>query len=65
MNQMEPTVYIVDEDQSFRTAIGRLRSASAYRVALYEQGKQFLEQLRGNEAGCILLDLDLTGFSGL
>jgi FixJ family two-component response regulator len=65
MNQMEPTVYIIDDDQSFRTAIGRLLSASGYRVALYETGNQFLEQLRGNEAGCILLDLDLPGLSGL
>ena len=62
---MEPTVYIIDDDQSFRTAIGRLLSASGYRVALYESGNQFLEQLPGNEAGCILLDLDLPGLSGL
>jgi FixJ family two-component response regulator len=65
MNQMEPTVYIIDDDQSFRTAIGRLLSASGYRVALYESGNQFLEQLSGSEAGCILLDLDLPGLSGL
>ena len=62
---MEPAVYIVDDDQSFRTAIGRLLSASGYRVALYESGNQFLEQLPDGGAGCILLDLDLPGLSGL
>jgi FixJ family two-component response regulator len=62
---LEPVVHIVDDDQSFRKAIGRLQSASGFSVALYESGDQFLAQLPDDRPGCILLDLDLPGLSGL
>ncbi|KQY63196.1 LuxR family transcriptional regulator [Ensifer sp. Root142] len=62
---MEPIVHIVDDDRSFRTAVGRLLSASGYRVSLYESGDQFLAQFPHDEPGCVLLDLDLPGLSGL
>ncbi|WP_203226196.1 response regulator transcription factor [Rhizobium gallicum] len=64
MNPLEPVVHIVDDDQSFRTAVGRLLSASGFRVALYESGDQFLAQLPATEPGCLLLDLQLPGLSG-
>ncbi|NRP21673.1 Response regulator protein TmoT [Ensifer adhaerens] len=65
MKQLEPVVHIVDDDQSFRTAVGRLLSASGYRVSLYESGDQFLTQSPDAEPGCVLLDLGLPGLSGL
>ncbi|NRP75356.1 Response regulator protein TmoT [Ensifer psoraleae] len=65
MKQLEPVVHIVDDDPSFRTAVGRLLSASGFRVALYESGDQFLAQLPNGEPGCVLLDLGLPGLSGL
>ncbi|PDT44364.1 response regulator transcription factor [Sinorhizobium fredii] len=65
MKQLEPVVHIVDDDQSFRTAVGRLLSASGFRVALYESGDQFLAQFPDCEHGCVLLDLGLPGLSGL
>lgn len=63
--QLESVVHIVDDDHSFRTAVGRLLSASGFLVALYESGDQFLAQLPHGEHGCVLLDLDLPGLSGL
>lgn len=65
MMQLEPVIHIVDDDQSFRTAVGRLLSVSGFRVALYESGEQFLAELPDDTPGCILLDLDLPGLSGL
>ncbi|KSV68200.1 response regulator transcription factor [Sinorhizobium sp. Sb3] len=65
MKQLEPVVHIVDDDQSFRTALGRLLSVSGFRVALYESGDQFLAQFPDCEYGCVLLDLGLPGLSGL
>jgi FixJ family two-component response regulator len=61
-----PTViHVVDDDASFRTAIGRLLRASGYEVALYESAKQLLEELP-DEVGpsCILLDVQIPGLSG-
>lgn len=65
MKPLGPVVHIVDDDQSFRTAVGRLLSASGFRVSLYESGNEFLAQLDGDEPGCILLDVGLPGLSGL
>ena len=62
---MDPVIHIVDDDHSFRTAVGRLLSASGYSVSLYGSGEEFLARLPGTAPGCILLDLDMPGLSGL
>lgn len=62
---MRPVIHIVDDDKSFRTAVGRLIEASGFRVVLYESGDQILAHLPDVEPGCILLDLQLPGLSGL
>lgn len=63
---MSTIIHIVDDDRSFRTAVGRLLSASGYAVALYASGEELLEHLPAASAdGCILLDLDMPGLSGL
>ena len=61
---MKPIVHIVDDDRSFRTAVGRLIEASGFRIASYESGNDILARLPGPEAGCILLDLNMPGVSG-
>ncbi len=61
---MNPVIHIVDDDNSFRTAVGRLVAAYGFRVAFYESGDQFLAKLPNAEPGCILLDLQLPGLSG-
>lgn len=64
MNPVGPTVHIVDDDKSFRTAVGRLLETSGFRIACYESGEELLARLpRG--PGCILLDLQMPGLSGL
>jgi FixJ family two-component response regulator len=60
-----PVIHIVDDDMAFRTAIARVLQACGYRVALYESGDQLLGRLPGSEPGCILLDIRMTGLSGL
>jgi RNA polymerase sigma factor (sigma-70 family) len=62
---MAPIIHIVDDDAAFRTAVGRLLQASNYRIALYGSGDQLLESPPGCEPGCILLDIRMTGLSGL
>lgn len=65
MAQVRPVIHIVDDDKSFRTAVGRLIEASGFRVVLYESGDQMLAHLPDVEPACILLDLQLPGLSGL
>jgi FixJ family two-component response regulator len=62
---MGPVIHIVDDDKSFRTAVGRLLEASGYRVVGYASGTEVLASLRLDEPGCILLDLQMPGLNGL
>ncbi|RUM95766.1 response regulator transcription factor [Pseudaminobacter arsenicus] len=62
---MRQLIHIVDDDPSFRAAIGRLLRASDYEIAEYPSADSFLEQVRtGIGTGCILLDVSLPGLSG-
>jgi len=65
MTATAPVLHVVDDDVSFRTAIGRLLRASGYEVVLYQSGDEFLESPRNKEPGCILLDIRMPGLSGL
>ncbi|KQV18277.1 LuxR family transcriptional regulator [Rhizobium sp. Root1203] len=62
---MQPVIHIVDDDKSCRTATARLLSAYGLRVEAYESGDQFLARLPYCEPGCVLLDLQMPGLSGL
>jgi FixJ family two-component response regulator len=64
MTSTAPTIHIVDDDASFRTSMSRLLRASGYQTALYESGDAFLKQPPADEAGCILLDLQMSGVQG-
>ncbi|MBX4864487.1 response regulator transcription factor [Rhizobium sophorae] len=62
---MIPVVHIVDDDKSYRTATARLLSAHGLKVEVHESGDQFLARLPDCEPGCVLLDLQMPGQSGL
>lgn len=59
-----PIIHIVDDDASFRTAIGDLLSACGYRAMLYESAMQLLKALPSDNPACILLDVQMAGLSG-
>jgi FixJ family two-component response regulator len=57
-------IHVVDDDASFRSSMSRLLQASGYRTEVYESGNAFLDILPVGEAGCILLDLRMSGLQG-
>jgi FixJ family two-component response regulator len=59
------TVFIVDDVQDVRTALGRLLTTSNYSVRLFESAEHFLEEQDDSEPGCLLLDIGLPGLSGI
>jgi FixJ family two-component response regulator len=60
------TVFIVDDEQDVRTALGRLLTSSNYPVRLFESAEHFLEKKQDDtEPGCLLLDIGLPGLSGI
>jgi RNA polymerase sigma factor (sigma-70 family) len=59
------TIHIVDDDDSFRTAIERRLKKAGYEVATYHSAQQFLACLPDeNDRGCILLDVRIPELSG-
>src|SRR5262245_31179425 len=60
-----PIIHVVDDDPSFRTAVTRLLRAAKYEVRGYASASEFLNSDPCTEPGCILLDLQMPGVSGL
>lgn len=59
-------IHAIDDDDSFRKALGRLLSASGFEVMLYASALDFLaSDLEKNSCGCILLDVHMPNMSGL
>ncbi len=58
-------VHVVDDDASLRTAVMRLLHAAGYQVCGYASAGEFLLARPGNTPGCLVLDVDMPGPSGL
>jgi FixJ family two-component response regulator len=61
----EPAVHVIDDDDSFRTSMLRILRIAGYRAVGYGCAGEFLLRLRGEAAGCILLDITMPGPSGI
>ena len=59
------TVHLVDDDDSFRTALSRLLKAAGYEVQTYKSAVNFLLERTSEMQGCLLLDIRMPGASGL
>jgi FixJ family two-component response regulator len=58
-------VHVVDDDASFRTAIGRRLKLADYEVETYSSAQQLLDRLSDSDKpACILLDVQIPGLSG-
>ena len=64
MTMPSPVIHIVDDDASFRAAVGELLGACGYRVSLYETAKQLLAAPLNGGPACILLDVQMAGMNG-
>ncbi len=61
----EPTVYVIDDDESIRELLGWLMKRNAIRVEAFPNAKSFLKDYRPGAPGCLVLDLYMPGMSGL
>ena len=60
-----PTVFVVDDDASFRTAVSRLLRAAGHQVKTFSSASEFVESLPATGPGCVVADLQMPGLSGL
>jgi FixJ family two-component response regulator len=58
-------VFVVDDDPSIREAVKSLISLAGLRVETFGAAQEFLRSERPNLPGCVVLDVELPGLSGL
>jgi FixJ family two-component response regulator len=58
-------VAIVDDDESFARALGRLLRASGFEVQTYSSGEAFLARATLPQPDCLVFDIQLGGMSGV
>jgi FixJ family two-component response regulator len=65
MTDSAPFVAVVDDDASFRKAVGRLLRGAGYRVEEHASAEEFLAFPQSDTLGCLVLDLQMPGVDGL
>jgi FixJ family two-component response regulator len=63
--ELEPVVYLVDDDPDVLKALERLLQSAGYQVVAFSSPRRFLERLDPNAAGCLVLDLAMPDVTGL
>jgi FixJ family two-component response regulator len=59
------TIFIIDDDKSIRRSLALFLNANDYLVETFCSSEEYLESAPHDETGCILLDVNLEGKSGL
>jgi FixJ family two-component response regulator len=65
VNVLAPIVRVIDDDLSYLTAIARMLRASGFAVKTFASAAEFLAQPELEMPGCVLVDLQMPGMSGL
>jgi len=65
MNDLAPTVFIVDDDPSVLKALTRLMSFAGLHAATFASPQAFLDQHDQNALGCLVLDVAMPHMNGL
>ena len=61
----ESKVFVVDDDASVRVALGRLIRSAGLEVETFASAEDLLKSWPSESAGCLILDVQLPGLSGL
>lgn len=62
--EIEPTVFIVEDDAAVRDALRFLLSSVHRPVQAFACAEEFLETISSDQTGCLVLDINLPGISG-
>ncbi|MCG1055131.1 oxygen response regulator transcription factor FixJ [Mycetohabitans sp. B5] len=61
----QETVFVVDDDEAVRDSLRWLLEANGYRVQCFSSAEQFLDAYQPSQLGCLILDVRMSGMSGL
>lgn len=65
MESANPVVAVVENDAAMLKALERLLRASGFQSELFASAESYLARRAGAEIGCLILDIDLGGISGM
>jgi two-component system response regulator FixJ len=65
MKSATPTVYVVDDDDAVRAALGALLESVCLPYESFDSAEAFLNVINRDMRGCLLLDVRMPGMSGL
>lgn len=65
MTNLQPLVYVVDDDASTRETLNSLMRSVGLRVQGFSSAEEFLKCARPDTDSCLVLDVRLRGISGL
>ena len=65
MTARQPTVFIVDDDPSFRDSLQFLLESVGLEARVFSSARDFLDAADPEAPGCLLLDVRMPGMSGL
>src|SRR5437870_13570651 len=61
----KPAVTVVDDDESLRRSLRNLLRSVGYGVEMFDSAEEFLRSAERENTGCLVLDLRMTGMTGL
>jgi FixJ family two-component response regulator len=64
-SKRKPTVYIVDDDDGMRRALGILMTTVGYQPAAFAGAREFLAKYDPSQPACLVLDVRMPEMSGL
>src|SRR6267142_1851143 len=65
MSDASAAVYVVDDDVSVRESVEGLIHSADFRVETFATARELLDRFRDEVPGCLVLDVNLPGLSGL
>jgi FixJ family two-component response regulator len=65
MGDLEPRVFVVDDDQSVRTGLANLLATEDYAVEMFASADEYLARVPHPGPVCLVLDVQLPGLNGL
>ncbi len=60
-----PSLYVIDDQQAVREALGEMLRVFGYRVETHASADAFLETLPAGATGCIVADVRMPGMDGI
>jgi FixJ family two-component response regulator len=65
MKELEPLVFVVDDDHSIRTSLANLLATEGYAVEIFASADEYLARVPHSGPACIVLEVQLPGLDGL